>query len=154
VGPRQTVKRRYDPTKNSLTAEPDLRHAVGQLLVDEVLESQEMAKTVLLDDIAKTLNLFPPHPSIEDILRDLRNFIDCAVKVANEMTSEKAIFYCFLANFGEIINEDEMCHVGGEGQGERVGMSHFPGFLRETKDNRIVLLPVEVSSEMILAHAL
>jgi hypothetical protein len=119
-----------------------------QLLVLQVAPLQENAlKRRLSEDLAITLNLFPPHLPIESICRDLRTFIDRAVEIANEKTEEKAIFHCFLAEYGHEI-DGNMDYVGENDDEVTAGMSHFPGFQREIPN--IVLLEVEGTGEMFL----
>lgn len=111
-----------------------IRQAIGKAVVNRIASSQAGAKIKLF---SKLLTAFLNLSNNEKALRSmLKNIIEEAVSLANQMTREQAIFRCQMAKTGFSPLADVNVKVADAGQEGDIFMCTFPGFGRRIVDDR------------------
>lgn len=111
-------------------------------LLDELKEIQKSAKDQLVTKIENMLKLLIPKDDYSDLHEDIYDFVDKAIKLANEMSEERTMFQCFMADQGKKPDEAIIETLDQTGL---VWMCTFPG-LAVQREKRVIL--VKASAEL------
>jgi len=133
----------------------NIRQALGRAQLSETEEFQTAIKNQLVEQLGDVLKPLLPrsHDHLArpyDIHRVVANVTDLAVKIANAMTQEQAIFRSFFLISGYQPTEAEASVTNAEQTGN-VFMCTFPGFYKkvrdEKQDHNIIMVKANVDLE-------
>lgn len=124
-----------------------IRQALGQAELRQLAKSQETAKLELVRRLVEILERLLPRPI--DIQPMVSKIVDMAVKVANDITEEQALFRCHIIEAGRPPSESSI-HVADDSQSGDVFMCTFPLFARLIRDewNERLVPVVKASVEL------
>jgi hypothetical protein len=108
-----------------------IRQALGQAELRQLAKSQETAKSELVRRLVETLKRLLPRPI--DIQPMVSKILDMAIKVANDMTEEQALFHCHIIEAGRPPSESSI-QVADDAQSGNVFLCTFPLFARLIRD--------------------
>lgn len=121
------------------SVEPDFQKALficqafHKAILSQVKDKQMGMKQTLARGLSESLGLLLPKKM--DLETGLQQIVDQAVTLANQMTEERALFYCLMVQTGNNPQEYvSTLRVADERQSGAVFMCTFPGFGKRTVD--------------------